>query len=135
MIKPKRSINGNGKGSQISISSHNSQNLIDLAEYLHLEKDKFTRNIGKTSYMFLSSHNIYEHLNSYGVPPSKRTLSMNFPSLNDSYKTSFIRGYCDNSSNISTINPNLLKLNISGPRHFLEPMRDFLINKLSLSSA
>lgn len=105
----------------ISITSHNANNLHNLSNFI-----KFEGNIRqhRTPVIYLSSSQIYSDLMCYGVPPSKRTLSVNFPKLLDSHKRSFIHGYMDNNSNISIARSIILE--ISGPKSFLEPIRDFI---------
>ena len=132
-----------GNNYAMSVYSHRKTNveaLSDFIEYKGKIATKTSKHGTRGYQIHISSKNMFEQLNYLGVPPSKRTLSVNFPSLKDSYKLSFIRGYCDNNSHISQnqSGKNAGKFNqlyIGGPRHFLEPMRDFIDIDLDLNTS
>jgi len=115
-----------GNNHTVSIASHTSENLEDLSEYLDFEGNVRSRREKKGYIIEFASENVFSNLMKYGVPPSKRTLSVCFPELPVKYKRSFIQGYMDNNSNLCIGAKAGELLQIAGPEHFLLPMKDFI---------
>jgi len=125
-----------GDSFSICISSNVYENLKDLSEFLD-----FKGNIKcNDSYyvVFFSSKEIYNSLVQWGIPTSKRTLSVAFPLLDNKYIPYFICGYLDNNSSLCIANRrngsiSELRLEIRGPYHFLLPIKEFIEDDFQLN--
>jgi len=119
------------EGNQISIHLHIKDHYI-LEKIRKIMKSERPIDIyARSSYLRINSKILGKDLIKLGCIPRK-SLTLNFPFIQDKFLSHFVRGYFEGDGSIHFNKPNTIKITFIGTKQFLEELQERLYKLLGL---